>query len=226
MSFFARVTSRPPTPGTTNAVIMGRKTYESIPVHLRPLAKRVNVVISRDTSGKVGEGIRGELEARREKLASAAAAAAVTNGKSSNDTTKGQPKTDAVLSSSLPSALTSLTSYPDLGKVFVIGGAEIYGAALRLSPLELDGRPLRIVMTYVKRNGQYAPAEEGLGREGERADEFECDTFFPVSRFSQETGWREVCGEEVGEWVGEKVESEWREEGEVAIRMVGFERLH
>ena len=219
MSFFARVTSRPPTPGTTNAVIMGRKTYESVPSHLRPLAKRVNVVISRDTSGKVGEGIRGGLVARKEKLAASAAAAAANANASTNEK-KEQPKTDALISPSLPSALTTLNTYPDLGKVFVIGGAEIYGAALRLSPPELDGRPLRIVMTYVKRKASG-------GQEGEdgKGEEYECDTFFPVSRFNQETGWREVSGEEVEEWVGEKVESEWRDEGEVAIRMVGFERL-
>jgi dihydrofolate reductase len=34
---------------TTNAIIMGRKTYDSVPGSLRPLAKRINVVITRDT---------------------------------------------------------------------------------------------------------------------------------------------------------------------------------
>lgn len=34
-------------PGMQNAILMGRKTWESIPVHLRPLPGRLTVVISR-----------------------------------------------------------------------------------------------------------------------------------------------------------------------------------
>jgi len=49
MAYFARVTSSAPD-GKMNAVIMGRKTWESIPEKFRPLSKRVNVVISRNTS--------------------------------------------------------------------------------------------------------------------------------------------------------------------------------
>ncbi|KAF4270262.1 hypothetical protein CNMCM8714_002216 [Aspergillus fumigatus] len=73
MAFFARATSRPPRPGTTNAIIMGRKTYDSLPQNLRPLAKRINVVITRDSTGSVRERIMKELEAKRAKAAAAAA---------------------------------------------------------------------------------------------------------------------------------------------------------
>ncbi|KAG1801646.1 dihydrofolate reductase-like domain-containing protein [Suillus plorans] len=45
MAYFARVTSTAPE-GRRNAVIMGRKTWESIPANFRPLSKRLNVVIS------------------------------------------------------------------------------------------------------------------------------------------------------------------------------------
>ncbi|KAG2154822.1 dihydrofolate reductase-like domain-containing protein [Suillus clintonianus] len=45
MAYFARVTSTAPE-GWKNAVIMGRKTWESIPTNFRPLPKRLNVVIS------------------------------------------------------------------------------------------------------------------------------------------------------------------------------------
>ena len=49
MAYFARVTSHAPD-GVPNAVIMGRKTWESIPKKFKPLKDRVNVVVSRDSS--------------------------------------------------------------------------------------------------------------------------------------------------------------------------------
>jgi dihydrofolate reductase len=45
IAYFARVTSSAPE-GQRNAVIMGRKTWESIPANFRPLSKRFNVVVS------------------------------------------------------------------------------------------------------------------------------------------------------------------------------------
>jgi len=47
MNHFKQVTKTPPSPGLTNAVIMGRKTWDSIPPKFRPLDGRVNVVLSR-----------------------------------------------------------------------------------------------------------------------------------------------------------------------------------
>ena len=47
MKHFKQVTSTPPSAGLTNAVIMGRKTWESIPSKFRPLDGRINVVLSR-----------------------------------------------------------------------------------------------------------------------------------------------------------------------------------
>jgi dihydrofolate reductase len=47
MAYFKRVTSEAPA-GRSNAVIMGRKTYESIAPKFRPLAHRINIVLSRD----------------------------------------------------------------------------------------------------------------------------------------------------------------------------------
>lgn len=187
---------------------MGRKTYDSIPAHLRPLARRINVVVSRDQEGTVKERVLREVIARREKLAS-------SSSSSSGGNTTGNPGsgsgcvTDAIVSPSFQAALATLDGDARLGKIFVIGGAEIYAAALRMTASELEERPLRVVMTDVRR------------KEGE----FECDTFFPVERFTAESGWREGSAEEVEEWVGEKVEREWKEEGDVLMRMVGFERV-
>lgn len=45
MAYFVHATSEAP-PGTMNAVVMGRKSWESIPTKFRPLKNRLNVVIS------------------------------------------------------------------------------------------------------------------------------------------------------------------------------------
>lgn len=233
MSFFARVTSRPPAPGTTNAIIMGRKTYDSVPKHLRPLAKRISVVITRDTSGSVKEGVLQELEARKAKMAAKAAETAAATGDekkaldtpppaaSAPETSVEEPITDAIVTPSIDAALVELdTVYGAagrLGKIFVIGGAEIYGAVLRMGSgdesMQVQKRPVRVVMTNVVRRSDEGPAT------------FECDTFFPLDGLTRENGWRSASSEEVSEWVGEEVTGEWRREGEVEIQMVGFEKV-
>lgn len=55
MNHFKQVTSTPPSPDRINAVIMGRKTWDSIPSKFRPLDGRVNVILSR----KGAEGVQG-----------------------------------------------------------------------------------------------------------------------------------------------------------------------
>ena len=45
MAYFASVTTRAPE-GQTNAVLMGRTTWESIPTRFRPLKDRVNIILS------------------------------------------------------------------------------------------------------------------------------------------------------------------------------------
>jgi len=47
MAYFVRITSNAPE-GHSNAVIMGRNTWESIPKKFRPLPNRVNIVTSRN----------------------------------------------------------------------------------------------------------------------------------------------------------------------------------
>ncbi|PKX98712.1 dihydrofolate reductase [Aspergillus novofumigatus IBT 16806] len=207
MAFFARATSRPPRPGTTNAIVMGRKTYDSLPQHLRPLAKRINVVITRDATGSVRERIMRELEAKRAKAVAVAAAEQAQAQAQKQE----QAQTDALVSTGLEDALASLEggygAEGKLGNVFVIGGAEIYASVLRMS----ETQPVRIVMTNVER-------VDGT--------EFECDTFFPVDEeLSTGEKWRMASEEEVSGWVGEQVSSKWREEGDVRIQMVGYERI-
>lgn len=50
MAFFKRVT-------TGHTVVMGRRTWESIPARFRPLSNRVNVVVSRNPNIQVPDGV-------------------------------------------------------------------------------------------------------------------------------------------------------------------------
>ena len=50
MAYFKELTSRTADPSKQNAVVMGRKTWESIPIKFRPLAGRVNIVLSRSAT--------------------------------------------------------------------------------------------------------------------------------------------------------------------------------
>lgn len=98
-----------------------------------------------------------------------------------------------------------------VGNVFVIGGAEIYGASLRLGTESGSGRKVRLVMTDVEK-------VDGSG--------FECDTFFPIDgKDLAGDKWRKVSAEEVTNWVGEQVTGEWIQEGDVRVRMVGYESV-
>lgn len=78
-----------------NVVIMGRKTWESIPQKFRPLPKRRNIVLSRDLNYEVPQ--------------------------------------DVVKAGSLDEALQLVQSASfkeSFGRVFVIGGAELFKAAI------------------------------------------------------------------------------------------------
>lgn len=56
MAFFKKVTTLS-RPSTQNAVIMGRKTWESIPLKFRPLANRLNIVLTKNIDYSVPEGV-------------------------------------------------------------------------------------------------------------------------------------------------------------------------
>ncbi|HEX6243645.1 MAG TPA: dihydrofolate reductase [Polyangiales bacterium] len=56
MAFYKRTTSEAPA-GKQNAVIMGRKTYASIPPQFRPLKNRLNVVLTRQRDQAFDPGV-------------------------------------------------------------------------------------------------------------------------------------------------------------------------
>lgn len=75
MAYFARVTKRTPQPPVStaikNSVIMGRKTWESIPEKFRPLKDRFNVVVSRtmpETRGGREFSITSSLQSASEQV--------------------------------------------------------------------------------------------------------------------------------------------------------------
>ena len=73
-----------------NTVIMGRKTWESLPASFRPLPGRQNIVVTRDGSYQAAS---------------------------------------ATIATSLPAAIAAAES----SEAFVIGGADLYAAALPLA---------------------------------------------------------------------------------------------
>lgn len=119
MAYFKELTSK--TRGGSdkqNVVIMGRKTWESIPAQFRPLKGRINIVLSRslEESENDGGGAGNGGSGRRDSL--------LQSIKSSADT---------FAAGSLDAAL-ELTRSKDLKSrvetVFVIGGGQIYEEAV------------------------------------------------------------------------------------------------
>lgn len=57
LKYFRDLTSSTPVSDVKNAVIMGRKTWESIPAGYRPLKDRINVVLTRNPSYSLPQGV-------------------------------------------------------------------------------------------------------------------------------------------------------------------------
>ncbi|KFY80735.1 hypothetical protein V499_00443 [Pseudogymnoascus sp. VKM F-103] len=177
MAYFARVTKRTPLAATPNpeppkpvrnAVIMGRKTWDSIPLKFRPLKGRVNIVLSR-----------------------------------SHTTPKPLPEIDTdeepLRAASLSDALKALEASNEIGKVFVIGGAEIYRMAIQ------EQATKRILVTKI-------------------LSDFDCDTFFPISLPGDDGQWTKKGKEELDAWVGEDVAPGEQEENGIKYVFEMYER--
>ena len=190
MAYFARVTKRLPSspppsnhviPKPMNAVIMGRKTWESIPSRSRPLKDRINIVLSRTPEAlQLSRGNDNGGFLREGPFAVA-----------------GVPEALSFLESAYSGEFNGFdTPAPQLGRVFIIGGGEIYRMALQLNSCN------RILLTRV-------------------AGDWECDTFFPIQLEESEgrqgsSQWRKQTLKDLGDWVGEDLGDARREEDEVS----------
>ncbi|KAI0118896.1 dihydrofolate reductase [Nemania sp. FL0031] len=187
MAYFARVTKRLALPfnpdggafSDMNAVIMGRKTWDGIPPKFRPLKGRLNIVISRSHTDLLAQLVN-------------------TN-------------TEAAKVGSLEQAIQYLKASgigAPTSKVFVIGGAQIYAAALQLKEAR------RVLLTRVM-------------------SDFECDTFFPLqlSEGSSETEasstgqWVRKSKEDLDQWTGETVPEGIQEENQIQYEFQMWERV-
>jgi dihydrofolate reductase len=119
MAYFARITKRVPSSpvaesgsGTDarNIVIMGRRTWESIPPKFRPLKDRLNVVLSRSGLGN------GAAETTGPDVIVEKSLEAALHHLDRIDEQNGQD------------------GAPTLGHLFVIGGGSVYADALKSCP--------------------------------------------------------------------------------------------
>jgi len=217
--------------GTSNCVIMGRKTYESIPPKFRPLGDRTNVIVTRSKPMGVAQGIletlqmqAGEARGKRSELEQKQAAnptATVAQqlkmaetefeivGNDGAETVAVRGKMAGVIpgvtiESNLRSAAEHYLS--QVGEVYCIGGAEIYNAFLRDEKL----RPrLRILQTEIQK------LDEG--------EEFDCDTFWPEELEAPDNGWSEASTKEVVKWTGvvppQATLMDWLHDEKVGVRI-------
>ena len=132
---------------------MGRRTWDSIPPRFRPLKGRLNVVVSRSFASSTPPAPPSDADA------------------------------ELVRAGSLEQAVEFLregSERGEVGRVFVIGGAQMYDAALEMGAE-------RVLLTRVMRD-------------------FECDTHFGLRLGEEEgNGWVKREKGELDAWTGEDV---------------------
>lgn len=249
MNFFQRVTrdTRPPRdpshphiplstartpPQTMNAVIMGRKTWQSVPPKFRPLSGRINVVLTRSPLTDVAETISDEVRIAtgapvavdsQETSVLVCSLASAEEGKAVPPPVVVAADLDGVLEELWNSKATGMVLREqgwEVGNCFVIGGAEVYRRAVDLRKKRSEGLVLRVLQTMV--------------RKVDGTEVGEVDTFFPVV-LEEANGSRHVEGKDLMTWLegAEKEiklpqgQMEWGgardEKGEFEVKAVGWE---
>jgi dihydrofolate reductase len=213
MAFFRKVTTGHSTSDTRNAVIMGRRTWESIPAKFRPLPGRINIILTRaEADGVLEMGTKlGEEYRKKERLQTSDTQFSIDNNEDGTFftfTPKGDRSPSIGVTNSLRRAV-NISQRPNVGTVFCIGGAEIYKMVLQD---EQTKSRVRVLQTQVKKVD---------------GSEFECDTFFPEKLQDDDGRWKEARAGELMVWIDSDLPQgidEWArdEKAGVDIKVVGW----
>ncbi len=128
MAYFRELTTRTRDAGKQNAVIMGRKTWDSIPAKFRPLKGRINVVLSRSLAlpGAPAENSENDSSLLNTQPAAEQQGGAQASAVAACRKVQGL---DGVFVCSSLQAATELLATPDLSQrletAFVIGGGQV-----------------------------------------------------------------------------------------------------
>lgn len=156
-----------------NAVIMGRKTWDSIPPKFRPLKNRLNIVITRS---------------------------APANSPPSPPPADAEVRVPSVEAALRYAAEAHSNNGGTAARVFVMGGAQIYEAALQHPSAK------RVLLTSIDA-------------------EFECDTLFPLDlTVGKAQGWEKKSREELQAWTGEEIEEGGQEEAGIKYEFQMWEK--
>lgn len=187
---------------TQNAVVMGRRTWESIPPRFRPLPARRNVVVSRSLPPSLPPPAEAVLVAPGLEEALASLAAAASSAATGAPSAAGGSGEGGVIGEGGGSGEGGAVAAASPGRVFVIGGAQVYRAALELRAAR------RVLLTRVR-------------------TPFECDTFFPVTlpESGVAEGWRRSGQAEMDAWLGEEVPRGVQEEAGTEYQFEMWERV-
>ncbi|ETN39853.1 uncharacterized protein HMPREF1541_06079 [Cyphellophora europaea CBS 101466] len=213
-----------PTTTTINAVIMGRKTYASIPPAYRPLSNRLNVILTRREPHDVATSISEELQAATDGAPVAVqACSSDSSGSSRNGSGSGsgsvllrsladsKPPPPVIVASDLARVLRELWSAS--GSAYADGSGAGAGALLRQAGWEvgnvfvIGGAELYREALQVRRTWEAEPRLRlrVLQTEVRRVDGAEVeglDTFFPGELGGEGGGGVvKVEGEELGAWL-------------------------
>lgn len=193
LKYFRQATSN-------HVVVMGRRTWESIPEKWRPLPSRVNVVVSRTLAAQHNKEMSNnetEEEGRSEKKEPKA----VTWFVESLDEALHKLST-ADKAGTLPSWV-SLTQKPTT--VFIIGGAQLYTTALAHPSTR------HVLLTEVRRD---LTASSSDPADSTQDAKIECDTFFTAFPWYPSTtappstaSWTRQPHAELTKFLGEGVEA-------------------